>query len=129
MVDRGKIGAAVFPRRRSDANEYRVAESNRFSRIARVGNPPGFAGGYEYFFQVFFVNRDSASLQLRDSCRVNVRAHHIVASLREARSRHKPHVPAADYCYAQVTFSLGGFPKLKLTGRSTILPHFQNASS
>ena len=97
VVDRRKVRAAIILGWRSNANKDRVAESNRLCRVRRAGNLSRFTGGRQHFFQVLFVNGDSARFQLRDAGGIDIRAHHLMSSFGEASSGYESYVATSDY--------------------------------
>ena len=52
VVDSGKIGASVRPRRRANTNKYCIAEANGFAGIFGIGNFSGLGRGNKNFVEV-----------------------------------------------------------------------------
>jgi len=97
VVDSGKIGAAIRPRRCANANKNRIAEANGFAGIFGIGNFSGLGRGNKNFVEVLLVDGNLAGFQLRDAASINVRAHHVVARLGEARPGHQSNVTATNH--------------------------------
>src|SRR5262249_21814131 len=95
IVDRGEVG---FPRTlwgRANTNEDGVAGAKCLAGVRRVGNLTTGARGGQNLVEVFLVDRDAASIELRDARFVDVGANYIVSGLRQTRSGDESHVPTA----------------------------------
>src|SRR5215831_13444197 len=96
MVDGGQVGFAGLLGWRTNADKDRLPGANGFTGIGGVRNAPGFACGNEDFFEMLFVNRHAAGIELGDALGVNVCADDFVACLSEASPGDQSNVSTSD---------------------------------
>src|SRR5271168_430053 len=92
MVDGRKIRFARFLWWRTDTDKDGISGANGFADIRGIRNLAGLPRGRQNLAQVLLVDRHAASIELRNAVGVYVRAHHFVASLRQARSSNESYV-------------------------------------
>src|SRR5215469_2062896 len=106
MVDRGKVGFPTLFRGRTNTNENHFASPDGFARIRSVRDVPLSGRAFQYFLEVFLVDRHLPGFQQVDAFVIDIRAENFVTSCRQAGSRHQPDVTTPDYGQTHKFFSL-----------------------
>src|SRR6516225_423843 len=106
MVDRGKVGFPTLFRRRTDANENHFSRPDGFAGIRCVRDFPLSGRAFQYFLEVFLVNRHLPGFQQVDAFVIDIRTENFVTGCRQTCSRHQPDVTTPDYGQTHNSFSL-----------------------
>ncbi len=92
IVDRTEIRVSIGQRRRSDADEYRVAKLNGICEIFAEGQAALFARLGDHGIQTRLVDGQAAGFQRPQFGNVAIGADHFVPDFRETSARHQAHV-------------------------------------